>query len=320
MFFPKTMINSNYEKILEKIARISDLDKIEIEKRVEAKKSKLSGLISKEGAALIVASELGISFENEKLKINELIPGMRRVNVLGKVLNISPVRTFKTKGGDESKVVNFWIADDSSNVRAVLWDTNHVALIEEGKIKEGVVVEINNASMRDNELHLGNFSEIKISQENIEEVVSEKVLREKKISEFVRGEGVKVRAFVVQVFEPRFFNVCPECKKKVDKEGDIFICSAHKKVLPEKRAILNFVIDDGTNSIRAVLFNEAHANLGFEDFENSEKIASLKQELLGKEMFFSGNVRLNSFFNNLELIVDSVKEIDLDEIIKILEN
>ena len=314
------MINSNYEKILEKIARISDLGKEEIEKRVEAKKSKLSGLISKEGAALIVASELGISFENEKLKINELIPGMRRVNVIGKVLNISPVRTFKTKSGDESKVVNFWIADDSSNVKVVLWDTNHVAQVEEGKIKEGVVVEINNASMRDNELHLSNFSEIKISSEVIVDAVSEKVLREKKISEFAKGEGVRVRAFIVQIFEPRFFNVCSECKKKVDKEGDIFICPTHKKVLPEKRAIVNFVIDDGTDSIRTVLFNDAQASVGFTDFENSDKIANLKQELLGKEMVFSGNVRLNSFFNNLELIVENAKEIDLNETIKILEN
>ena len=314
------MINSNYEKILEKIARISNLGKEEIEKRIEAKKSKLSGLISKEGAALIIASELGISFENEKLKINELIPGMRKVNVIGKVLNVSPVRTFKTKGGDESKVVNFWIADDSSNVRVVLWDTNHVAKVEEGQIKEGVVVEINNASMRDNELHLGNFSEIKISSEIIEDAVSERVLREKKISEFVKGEGVKVRAFIVQIFEPRFFNVCPECKKKVDKEGDLFICLTHKKVLPEKRAIVNFVIDDGTDSIRAVLFNDAQISVGFTDFENSDKIASIKQELLGREMFFFGNVRLNSFFNNLELIVDNAKEVDLDETIKILEN
>ncbi|MBM3228285.1 DUF2240 family protein [Candidatus Pacearchaeota archaeon] len=314
------MINSNYEKILEKIARISNLGKEEIEKRIEAKKSKLSGLISKEGAALIIASELGISFENEKLKINELIPGMRKVNVVGKVLNVSTVRTFKTKGGDESKVVNFWIADDSSNVRVVLWDTNHVAKVEEGKIKEGVVVEITNASMRDNELHLGNFSDIKISSEIIEGAVSEKVLREKKISEFVRGEGVKVRAFIVQIFEPRFFNVCPECKKKVDKEGDLFICLTHKKVLPEKRAIVNFVIDDGTDSIRAVLFNDAQISVGFTDFENSDKIARIKQELLGREMFFFGNVRLNSFFNNLELIVDNAKEVDLDETIKILEN
>jgi len=34
---------------------------------------------------------------------------------------------------------------------------------------------------------------------------------------FKVGEGVNVRAFVVQAFDPRFFHVCSECKKKVEE-------------------------------------------------------------------------------------------------------
>jgi len=63
----------------------------------------LAGLISQEGAAQIVAAELGINFDNEKLKINELLPGMRKVNVVGKVINLFPVRTFTTKKGGRGK-------------------------------------------------------------------------------------------------------------------------------------------------------------------------------------------------------------------------
>jgi len=36
-------------------------------------------------------------------------------------------------------------------------------------------------------------------------------------------------------------------------------------------------------------------------------------------MIFSGNVRNNNFFNNIEFIVDDAKEINHDELIKILE-
>ena len=231
------MAEGNYERIIERISKSADIGKEEIEKRVEEKRSKLAGFISKEGAAQVVASELGISFENEKLKINELLPGMRRVNVTGKVINLFPVRKFTTKGGEESKVINFWIADDSSNIRVVLWDTNHVALIEKGEIKEGVTVEISNATMRDNELHLGNFSEIKPSQEVFEEVVTEKIFKEKPLSDFKKGENVDTRAFVVQAFEPRFFYVCPECGKKANQEGETFICETHEKVMPEKNRL-----------------------------------------------------------------------------------
>ena len=128
------MSDGNYERILEKISKISGIGKDEIEGKIEARREKLSGLISREGAAQVVASELGISFENERLKINELLPGMRKVNTFGKVINLFPVRTFRTKKGEESKVVNFWIADETSNVKVVLWDTNHIGMIEKGVI------------------------------------------------------------------------------------------------------------------------------------------------------------------------------------------
>lgn len=313
------MAQGSYEKMLERIARSAGLMKEDVEKKVEAKRDKLSGLISKEGAAQVVASELGISFEGEKLQIDELLPGMRNVNIVGKVINLTPVRTFKTKRGDESKVTNLWIADESSNIRAVLWDTHHIELIEKGEIKEGSVIEISNASMRDNELHLGSFSDLKLSSEDLDDVRTEKIIREKKIVDFKKGENTSARAFIVQAFEPRFFNVCPECKRKVVLEGESFVCAEHGKVAPEKRALINIVLDDGTESIRAVLFHENIASLGFTNLDEPEKMSHQKDDLLGKEMVFIGNVRNNAFFNTPEFIVENVEELNLDEIIDQLE-
>jgi len=323
LFVKDKMAQSNYERILEKISKLSGLKKEEIEAKIEAKRSKLSGLISKEGAAQIVASELGVSFEGERLKIDELLPGMRNVNVVGKIIRISSVRTFKTKKGEESKVVNFWIADDSSNIRVVLWDINHISLVEHGEIKEGVVVEIINGAMRENEIHLGNFSEVKVSGEIFkdDEIITEKVFHGKNISDFKKGESVGTRAFIVQAFEPRFFYVCPECGKKVEAEGKDFVCKTHEKVIPEKRAVMTLVLDDGTDSIRAALFHEPLKDIGIKDsdLEDQETISKKKESLLGKEMFFSGNVRINNFFNNPEIIVEEVKEVDVEGVINELE-
>ena len=309
------MVDENYNKILEKIARSAGLEKEEIERRVEAKRAKLSGLISKEGAAQVVAAELGISFDGEMLKINELLPGMKKVNLIGKVINLSPVRTFTTKQGEEGKVVNMLIADETSNVKVVLWDTNHIELIEKNEVVADKVVEIANASMRDNEVHLGSFSEFKLSDEVLENVKTEKVINEKNIVDFRIGDSSSVRAFVVQAFEPRFFNVCFECKKKVLPEGDGFVCAEHGKVAPEKRALINIVLDDGTESIRSVLFHETLPKIGITELEDSERLVNQREDLLGKEMIFSGNVRNNKFFNNPEFIIDEVLEVDLDELI-----
>lgn len=308
----------NYEKMVERIAKSSGLEKSEISRRVEAKCAKLSGLISKEGAAQVIAAELGISFENEKFKIEELLPGMRKVNLLAKVINIFPVRTFE-RNGQLNKVANMIIADDSSNIKLVLWDTNHIDLVENGMVKEGSVVEIGNASVRENEIHLGSFSEFKPSSEKIENAKIEKILKEKKISDFKVGDSVTARAFVVQSFEPRFFVVCPECKKKAISESDKFVCNEHGEISPEKRALINIIIDDGTETIRAVLFHDAIPKLGLNDLENLNLVEQQRKNLLGKELIFEGDIRMNNFFNNPEFIVKDLREINLDEMIAVLE-
>ena len=278
----------------------------------------MAGLISKEGAAQIIAAELGISFENEKLKIDEIIQGMKKVNIIGKIISLSPVRTF-TRKDVESKVVNFTLADDTSNIKVVLWDINHISLIEKGEIKEGSVVEILNGYMRDNEVHLGNFSEFKPSKESFENVVTEKIVKNMDIVDFRLSSDVSTRAFIVQAFEPKFFYVCPECRKKANPEGDSYSCSAHGKIIPEKRALINLVLDDGTETIRSVLFHEVLKEIGFENIDDAEAINRNRNEIIGKEMLFEGSVRSNKIFNTPEFVVNAVRSVVPDELISELE-
>ena len=312
------MIQGNYEKILNVISKSSGLGIDELDRKVEEKRSKLAGLISKEGAAQVIAAELGISFEDEKIKIEDLMPGMKKVNIIGQVLNLSPVRTFMRKG-TEGKVVNLLIADDTSNIKIVLWDANHISLVEKGEITEGKVVEILNGSMRDDEVHLGSFSEIKLNDTVLNNLKTERVVHEKNISDFRIAGNVSTRAFIVQAFEPRFFEVCPECKRKPVIEGEGPVCVTHGKVVPEKRALINLVLDDGTETIRSVLFHDQLSEIGLIDLEDSEKTIAQKQDLIGKEMIFSGNVRSNKMFNTPEFVVDGIKQIEIDSLIKDLE-
>ncbi|MDP2628411.1 MAG: hypothetical protein Q8P15_00760 [Nanoarchaeota archaeon] len=313
------MVDGDYEKILVKISEKSGVNKEELNRRVEAKRTKLSGLISREGAAQVIAAELGISFDNEKIKISELSSNLRKFILVGKVIDVSPVRTFQ-RDGKESKVANLKIADETSNVKVVLWDDNHIRLIEGGDVGIGKVIEISNASVRGGEIHLGSFSELKITNQLLENVNTSKVFQEKKISDFKPSDNATIRAFVVQVFDPRFFDVCPECKKKAIPEGSGFSCSEHGKIIPEKRALMNFVLDDGTETIRSVLFHDGLSKIGITDLENADSLLKQKQNLLGKEMFFSGNVRINKFFNNQEFIVENADEVDLDGLIAKIEN
>lgn len=307
------MSQENYERILEKIAKISGTEKEEVVRKIDAKRAKLSGLISQEGAAQIVAAELGVSFDNEKLKLNEILPGMRKISVTGKIINLFPVRVFKTQKGDEGKVLNLILADDTSNTKVVLWDTNHIELFEKEVLGKDSVVEIMNASVRDGEIHLGSFSEIKKNDENFDELVTERIVKEKNISEFRISDNVKVRAFIVQSFEPRFFEVNKETGKKITDE------ERAKGIVPEKRALINVVIDDGFETIRAVAFHEQLKELGLTDLDDESKRILQRENLLGKEFVFIGSVRKNNYFNNEEFIISSVESIDMDKLISELE-
>lgn len=292
----------DYDKLVEKISTLSGVSLEEINKKVEAKKSKLSGLISKVGAAQIVAAELGISFEGESYKIKDLTDGMKRVSVLGQITRIFPVREFN-KNGREGKVVSLLLGDETGNLRVALWDVNHISLIEKGDLKDGDFIEISGANCKNGELHLSGFSDIKKSKEKIENVQAKSVLRAGNISEAKSGDNLKVRAVIVQNFEPRYFD--------------------SKKNEGEKGVLLNLVLDDGSETIRAVMFGESIkkiVDVNDEELFSLESFNSSAKDLLGEERYFIGNFRINSYTNTLEMTINDVQDVDTDELVKELES
>jgi replication factor A1 len=308
-------MSGNYEQLVELISKSSSIPIEEIQRRIEAKQAKLSWLISKEGAAQVVAAELGVNFDKQVIKIYQIVPGMKKINLIGKIINLFPIREYN-KNGRSGRIASFILADDTSNIRVVLWDESHIELVAKGQIGENSVIEINNATIRNGELHLTSFSEIKASNNVISSVVTEKPVVSKKIAEFNTNDSASARAFIVNIFEPRFFEVCPECKKKAENME----CLQHGKVVPEKRVLLNLVIDDGSDSIRAVMFSDTVEKLiAKTELETPEAFAVKKQDLLGKELVVSGKVRKNRIFDNNEFIIDELSEIDIDKLISELE-
>ena len=327
------MFNLSYDEIVERIKKEKGLSDKEISERVKAKLDKLSDLISKEGAAHLIANELGVKiFDNisRELKIDKIFFGMKSVSFVGKVVKLYPVNEYsKEKNGKkwEGKVCNMLIGDETGVIRVVMWDTNHISEIERGNLQEGSVLKINGGYVRDNngrEVHLGNQSRLVINPAGVNVIVRAKdgysfrnEPSSKMIGEFNDGELVNTRGTIVQVFEPRFYEACPECNKKLEIEGDKFRCKEHGVVKENLVPIMNLFLDDGSGNIRVVAFRDiAELLIGLEKEkvlelrENPELFEEVKKELLGKELIVRGRVRKNEMFDRLELSANSVEEVN----------
>lgn len=318
------MLKISYEDIKRKIKEEKKISDEEIEEKVKQKLDKLSGLISKEGAAHIVANELGIKLfpdmQKKRYKIKEIMAGLRGVEIVGRVVRKYETRIF-SKDGREGKVASLLLGDETGVLRVVLWDDNHIKQAEE--IQENDVIKVVNAYAKENqgfrELHLGNRSELILNPkgENIEALKQVRDFSQKKVDELQVGDLVKVLGTVVQSFEPRFYEACPECNRKVILEGDKQICSEHGQVISKHVPILNFIFDDGTGNIRVTCFRDVVTKvLGQEEEqiqryrENPVEFETAKNELQGKHFMITGRVTKNEMFDRLEFIAHDATEVN----------
>jgi ssDNA-binding replication factor A large subunit len=231
------------------------------------------------------------------------------------------------KNGRAGKVVNFSISDETGNIRIVVWDEPIINEFEKGMFKVGDIVKLKNGYSRDNrgfvEVHLGSDSQIIVNPEGekLGEVVSSQgnfSYNKKILEEVQEGEFVSVLGTVVQIFEPRFFNVCSKCNRKVDES---FNCKEHGKVEPKKNSVLNFFFDDGSSNIRVVSFGDVSKGLfDFDEQDMDNYSLDLfnvwRKEALGKQVFIEGKINKNEMFNRLEFMARNIKEADPVELLK----
>lgn len=324
------MLKNSLDELVARIQEGSKLAKDEVERLIREKESEFSGLISSEGAAHIVAKELGVNVLesiNRHVKIANVVPGMSSVNVTARVVHVSEPRTFKKKD-KEGRVVNVQLADETGAVRMSLWD-DQVSLVQEGVLKEGMTIDVVNGYTKEDtrgapELRVGKKSVIKKSDTELENVAraSLREVTRKKIAEVNVGDSVELRVALVKFFENRpFYFVCPQCEKRVPEAA----CTEHGSVVPKPILMLSGIVDDGTGNMRAVFFREAAERiLGMSTDEafrrsgngvNARVVLEALERSLGREFVVRGYIKENSFFERPEMIVNEVVEVNVrDEV------
>jgi len=324
----------NLEEIKEQIKKKAGLSEDAINKKILEKQRELSNLVSKEGAAYIIAKELGLDIlpkVKRRLEVRNIVPGIRSLNLSVRVVNIFEPKEFETKGR-KGKVASVILGDSSGTIRMSLWD-DQTEIVE--KLEPGMAVEIFGAYTREDgigraEVRLSKKGGVKILKDSdippVEDIErSYKTEKRKTISDLKEGEFTELRAALVQLFETNiFFDICPECGRGVKEEKDGFKCGEHGKVKPKKAIVLSGVIDDGTGNIRSVFFRDNALrliNMSMEDILSKGDSIFDEVDILGKEFLISGRVRRNKMFGRLEFVANDVKEVNvIDEANKIINN
>ncbi|MEM5814558.1 MAG: DUF2240 family protein [Candidatus Aenigmatarchaeota archaeon] len=329
------------EQIVEKIISATGIGAEELERKIREKQRELSDLVSREGAAYIVAKEMGLDLVNrprQKMEIKNVVPGIRNLTLEARISRVFDIRQFEREG-KRSKVANVILADGSGTVRMSLWDEQTDIL---DKLKPGIAIEISGAYTKEDtrggvEIRLSRRGAVRVLETSALPAVEE---IEKKaanagrieIKDVKENENAEIRAAIVQLFETeQFYEICPECgmrlkQEKIEIQPGIeafaWKCATHGTVKPKVTMALSGVLDDGTGNIRVVFFRDLAAKvlgLTMEEIVARKGKVFESVDVIGKEFVVSGRVRRNKMFDRLEFVANDVKDVEpRNEIISLL--
>lgn len=163
-------------------------------------------------------------------------------------------------------------------------------------------------------LILANKAGIKIAQEQTKATL-------KRIESLRDGDDfVEICGAVVNVYDIKFYEVCPACAKRVrEHQSGTWKCAQDGIVEPAYSYLMNLSLDDGTGYIRVTLFSrQIEKLLGMNTAQilkfRDKSFEETKMALLGKLLAFRGNAKLESYNNKLaftsKLVFKEAKDVE----------
>lgn len=317
-----------YDMVIKRITQVTGKPETDIVEKINNKMKQLAGLISKDGAAHIVANELGVKVFEQRgaAKINEIFAGMRGIETQGKVTRKLELYEFP-RGDTTGKVASFFIGDETGQMRVTLWNDQTKDF---DSIREGDIIRIKDAYAKKNnnfvEIHLDTRSIISINPGGVEVGEVKQFTRERKTISNLKADdtNIEVVGTIVQVSDARFFEICSVCNKRLQQGADGLFCKDHGKDNIDYNYVMNAFLDDGSGTIRSVFFKNQMQNLLKKTHDeilgyriNPSAFEQAKNDLLGEMIKVVGKVNNNQMFNRIEFVSNLVfRDIDPEEEIK----
>ncbi|MDI9395325.1 MAG: OB-fold nucleic acid binding domain-containing protein [Euryarchaeota archaeon] len=233
---------------------------------------------------VLTESEEEVDVVSSSQKIKDIKDGMGDINVTGKVLEVSEVRTFQRKDGNSGRVGNLLIGDETGTLRVTLWDEKTDIL---NQIEYGDTVELVNAYARENaftqkvELQIGNRSMIRKSEKKVEYEEEFTPIEDIKAD----MNNINVSGRVLDISEVRTFE---------KKDGSV-------------GRVGNILLGDSTGKIRLTIWDEKTDFLEEIDFDETVEVLNA----YSRENTFSQQVELS--LGARGIIQRSEKKVDYRE-------
>ncbi|MFH1780090.1 MAG: hypothetical protein ABH803_03015 [Candidatus Micrarchaeota archaeon] len=224
-------------------------------------------------SALSTEMQLVSPGKTELVKLSEVTDG--EVSVVCKVMDKSSLREFE-RNGRKSCVLNVAVSDDSGSSVLVCWGDNAV---KANGFHLGQVIKVEDALVRNNELHCGWSTNL---IPDYEAIISTKTT---KLFEVEPGFKGIIEAGVRSVNEP----------KLIEKNGQNLL-------------LVSVLLSDDKVRLPCVFFNEqARKFLGLkESLVDLKALFDFRKEaLLEKKILFHATAKTNSFSGETELVCNS---------------
>ena len=258
-------LDFSLDEALQLMHEKSGVAKEELQKQVKEKVEKFSGLLTEQGAIVLVSKDLRIPLpylekKSMHVPLGKLQNGMANIDVKGKVSAINPIKTF-SKGEKEGKYLAVKIKDESGEALFTFWndqveDAQHkqIGMESEMTIQNARVKTFNNQL----QLSLG-FNATYTITPGKQEARSVAVEKPKEIITFANaqaGQFIQTNAHIVEVLPGRgYYLQCEGCKAKPRQmEESCSACGRQNTI--RHRLLLPLLLDDGTATMRAVGFDE----------------------------------------------------------------
>ncbi|NYZ80114.1 hypothetical protein H0N95_02585 [Candidatus Micrarchaeota archaeon] len=240
-------------------------------------------------------------------RLEDVKDGMDGIDFYARVMRVFPVYEFD-KNGRPGKVSSANVTDGTETRRLVFWN-EHADVAKD--IVTNEIIKVENAYARKNnelEIHLGFRGRVLRNQRaDIAEVKVER----KKIKELTDDKGVEIKADVVEVYPPTIIRLCAKCKAMMREET----CEKCGEKNSVNSMIVNAELDDGTSVIRGTFYRDkAEQLLGIKaDAYSQDSFDEKKQDVLGIEFVFFGEIKNVPEYGRKEFVVRSFARPDYDK-------